>query len=70
MTPDHGNGWDVWGKHILEELKRINDSMDKLNLRMSCIEREVTGLQVKSGMWGALGGIATVGVVLLITMKG
>ena len=54
----------------MEELKRINDSMDKLNLRMSCIEREVTGLQVKSGVWGALGGIATVGVVLLITMKG
>lgn len=61
-------GWDQWGQHILEELKRINNGVDRLDLRLAALERKVSALEVKAGVWGALGGIAVVGIPLLITV--
>ncbi len=49
------NGWDSWGKHVLEELKRINDKMDSLDRGFRSISIEVATLKVKSGVWGAVG---------------
>ena len=68
MTPDAG--WDKWGLHILEELKRINVGVDALNTRMAALEREVSALQVKAGVWGALGGVLVGGIALLFSVKG
>lgn len=69
MAPE-GIGWDQWGQHILEELKRLNDGVKCVEQRLSAIEREVSALQVKAGVWGALGGVAVVGITLLFMVKG
>lgn len=52
----------------MEELKRINNGVDRLDLRLAALERKVSALEVKAGVWGALGGIAVVGIPLLITV--
>ena len=63
-----GVGWDQWGQHILEELKRMNRTIERLSADVAEVRGDVQALKVKAGVWGALGGVAVVGIPLLITM--
>ena len=41
-TPDgiRSNGWEEWGKHVLEEIRRLSKSHDDLTELMSRVERD------------------------------
>lgn len=58
------NGWEVWGRHVLEELKRLNKCYETLQHDVGKIKGEVEGLKVKAGVWGVIGG----GIPILITI--
>ncbi len=50
------NGWSVWGKHVLEELKRLNTAQAQIEKQVTRIHIEIATLKVKSGVWGLVGG--------------
>lgn len=53
--------WDSWGRHVLQELYRLNDSMGTLTKDMHSFKlwstREITKLQVKAGFIGFFAGM-------------
>ena len=59
MMPGNGS-WDTWGSHVLLELKRLNKNVEGLNLVMSQERIRIRKLEFRSGIWGALGGVAVV----------
>jgi len=65
------NGWDKWGNHVLEELKRLNGNMDKMNADITEISKEISALKVKSGVWGFIAGAipAILALVILLIRK-
>lgn len=72
------NGWGEWSKHVLSELKRMNDQYEQLVIAMNndkqALDKELREiyvqlavLQVKAGIWGVAGGL--LGAVLLLAMQ-
>lgn len=74
---DGDNSWDRYQKLIISELERLGKAIAEVDRKfdtdrndkweaMRKIEIKVAMLEVKCGMWGALGGVATaVGTMLL-----
>jgi len=60
------NGWNEWGKHVLRELERLDSNIDKINVRLIGIEKNIAGLKIKARMWGALGGAVPVALAILV----
>jgi|WetSurMetagenome_2_1015567.scaffolds.fasta_scaffold00567_15 hypothetical protein len=55
---DDSNGWNEWSRHVLAELKRLNDCYTSLDEKYTQLLVEITTLKVKSGMWGFAGSAA------------
>jgi hypothetical protein len=64
------NGWNEWSKFVLKELERLNSCYDKLDQKATEIQTEIVMLKVKSGVWGAIGGVASIAIVLLVMYIG
>jgi len=52
--------WNEWQNHVLAELKRLSDNIDKLNdayisHREQC-SIEIAKLKIKAGIWGGVVG--------------
>lgn len=60
------NGWNEWSRHVLMELERLNNCYDGMNKSLGQIKIDIAMLQVKSGIWGAIGGCIPVLVTILI----
>lgn len=63
--------WNVWGKHVLEELRRLNGNYEDLKKKIDSTQTEVwkaigelqiegAKFKVKSGVWGLIGGALAV----------
>jgi hypothetical protein len=56
--------WGEWGNHVLLELERLNDNIEKMQIEVTKSHAdmwaEITTLKVKSGLWGLIGGILAV----------
>jgi len=72
---NHDDGWNIWGKHVLLEIERLNDADDKQELKIDSLIRDVTVLKTEAqlaaarkGAWyGAIvGGIVSIGVSLIL----
>lgn len=59
--------WDNWREHVLAEIKRANDNFTILTIAVTNLHVETAKLQVKSGMWGVIGGM--IPVVVLIALE-
>lgn len=68
MAKDDGNGWSKWEEHVLAELNRH----DKWLANISHVQSEtliaIAGLKARSGVWGALAGLATAATALGIAV--
>ena len=60
--------WSQWAKHVLAELKRHNENQTKIFERMEDIGKEIAGLKVKSGVWGLVGGLIPVAIVIAVLL--
>ncbi len=62
------DSWRVWGKHVLLEIERLNEQQEKIFSMMNQLRMDVVRLKVKSGLWGALGGLipVVIGLGLLV----
>lgn len=67
---DHAEDWYRDKKYVEEELKRISAICQSTNNEISYLRTEIGKLQIKSGVWGAIGGIFPVALVILLKLKG
>lgn len=69
------NGWGKWAIFVLKELERLNDTQEKMGKDISTLRSDLavlntsiatlqTELRLKSGVWGAIGGLIPVCVIL------
>lgn len=58
------NGWSEWSKYVLKELERMHDWLNEIEKKVNSQRVEIAMLQVKAGLWGALGGIIPLLVLL------
>lgn len=69
------NGWSEWSKHVLAELKRLNNNYDELSKEVNIFElnmvRDITALKIKCGLWGGLAGAipAAIAIAFMIMDK-
>ncbi len=61
-----GNGWDEWRKFVLMELRRSNKSHESADRRLDIISEDIVALKVKSGVWGLVGGMIPVALLLAL----
>ncbi|MCK4624029.1 MAG: hypothetical protein KAV00_01875 [Phycisphaerae bacterium] len=58
--PQNENGWNEWQRHILAELKRMNEWLVSIQRRLDEVRletaKEIAVLKVKAGIWGATAG--------------
>jgi len=69
MDEEH-NGWDEWQRHVLSELKRLNGCWEQQTEKTTQLLVGITELKaqfkIKSGIWGALGGMVPILVAFVI----
>ena len=61
------NGWEEWGKHVLEEQRRFSEACEKIHDRLVAIEMSIAVLKVKSGVWGFAAG--SIPIIIMIILK-
>jgi hypothetical protein len=66
--PKGGNGWGEYQRLVLAELKRFNDNFETINLTIAKMQVEIGKLQIKAGVWGAIGGAIPVLVLLVVSL--
>ena len=56
-----GNGWTEWRQHVLAELKRLNDNVEKLEARsvahVLSTSIEISRLKVWAAAYGGMAGM-------------
>ncbi len=63
--PD-GSDWNKWSQHVIMELERLNKTLEDTRKELQEVKIAVAMLQVKSGVWGAIGGAFIVALPLII----
>ena len=77
--PRDGNGWNQWSKYVIQELRRLSDSITKLDDDLNAeklemlksIERlrsEIQLLKFQASLWGSGAGMV-VGVIASIIVR-
>ena len=61
-----GNGWTKYEKLVLHELQVLSTEVKTLREDQVTMKEDIAGLKIKSGIWGALGGLIPVVIVLAI----
>lgn len=55
------SSWTQWEKHVLTELKRLNNTIERVESKNDDDHKELFAsiytLKVKAGVWGALAGM-------------
>lgn len=73
----NANNWDKWGKHVLEELARLNSCHEKMEKRLEqnferlgTIQIKVAEMQVQTSraakVWGVIGGMIPVAIIVIL----
>jgi len=71
VSPANPNGWNEWSRHVLSELKRLNDAYEAIDGKLNRVRTDIAVLKVKSGVWGFMAGtVPGLTVVLYIWLKG
>lgn len=58
--------WDRWRAHVLNEIRRANETFSDLSKAVASLHVETAKLQVKSGVWGVLGGMIPVLILVVV----
>lgn len=66
MSKKDKNGWEENRKLICSDLDRHGKTLEKILVEIGTIKIEITKLQMKAGIWGLLGGLIPVLVMILI----
>lgn len=58
--------WGEYQRLVLGELERLNEGMEKRDAAIQDMKTQIAILQVKSGVWGMIGGAITVAITLAV----
>ncbi len=61
-----GNGWDQWRNAVLRDLARTERKVEALTKQVGVMGRQLEGLKVKSGVWGAMAACIPIALLLLM----
>ena len=64
----NGNDWKEYRRLVLSELERLNAHGERIDKALATISTDITMLKVKAGLWGLLGGLVPVTVMLAVTV--
>ena len=64
MTEDNENGWNEWSKVVLRKLDDHSAKLEKVGTEIVKMRERLARLEVKSGIWGIVGGA----VVLIVAL--
>ena len=68
-NPKFGS-WDEWGRHVLAELQRANNSIEVMEGELSNFKKEtsleILQLKMKAGIYGLLAGGIPIAIAVLI----
>ena len=56
--------WEKDQKLVMHELKRINESLCKFDDKIDNMSSKIAKLEVKSSVWGAIGGMISSGIAM------
>jgi hypothetical protein len=65
-TPSTQRDVSEYTVHVLKEIKRLNDTVERIRSDMTDIKVEIGILKVKSHVWGLIGGAIPVLIALAI----
>ena len=60
------NGWDRWQKYVVTSLEDMKKGQDDLYSEVTDLRVAVGKLQVKAGLWGALGGFQPAAIMAAV----
>ena len=60
------DGWKEWGRHVLTELSRLSSDIHGLRTDLQAIYGDVSALKVKSTIWGLVGGVIPVAILIAV----
>lgn len=63
------NSWSEWRKHVLLEIERINENLEKMSEKHIDLCLEVAKLKVYAAVWGAVGGSVITALVLVAVAR-
>lgn len=61
-----GGGWAEYQRLVLSELERLNDNMEERDKVTQKMQVDIAMLQVKAGVWGLIGGVIPVIVLIVV----
>ena len=61
---DNDNGWNEYKKMLLSDRKNNRENFEKLFEKIDEIRVDIATLKVKSGIWGAIGGLIPVAIMI------
>ena len=60
------NGWNEYKKMLLDDRTRNREDFEKLFKKLDKLGNDIAALKVKSGIWGAMGGLIPVVIMIAI----
>ena len=60
------NGWEEWSRYVLKTLEAQANDIKGIRADVGKIMVEIAMLKVKSGIWGAVGGMIPVAVFIVM----
>ena len=60
------SSWNEWSRHVLAELERADQGIQRLVTVSNEIKIDIATLKVKASVWGAVSGIIVVLTSILI----
>lgn len=57
--------WKEWSNFVLAELKRLSEQNGNINTSVNTIQIEIGKLKVKSSIWGVIGGMIPMSILIL-----
>lgn len=59
-------GWNAYRLLVMDTMTKSANQLETINKRLARIEADIAGLQVKSGIWGAIAGVIATLAILLV----
>ena len=62
------NGWSKQEKFVLEGMEHLRENQKEIFGKLDTIIVDIATLKVKAGVWGLVGGMISVGVMLIVVI--
>ena len=65
---DNTSGWSKQEKFVLEGMEHLRENQKEIFGKLDTIIVDIATLKVKAGIWGLIGGMIPVGIMLIVLL--